>query len=901
MRPYLLLPFSLLIFAALDLNASIRLPAIFSDHGVLQADQPLRIWGWAEPGEVVTVSFAGSSETTITSSDGDWLVMLPSQSASATPRNLVVATPSGTLTRQNVVVGEVWICSGQSNMEWRLSLSEGGPGYVAAADYPEIRLFKVPRNLVDTEQDDMEAAWAPCSPDTAADITAIGFHFARELQSTLGVPVGIIHSAHGASAVEAWINMDALLDDPGAATVFQRTPTSEPRTPSLAWNGMVAPLAPYSMRGILWYQGETNAHWGPPAEYTQTFPLLIRSWRKAWQNPELFALFVQLHNYNHNSSATGLVWPKLREQQLSGLTLPHTGMAVAIDLGDPNDIHPREKTSVANRLYRQAMNRVYGQQVHAEGPRYASHSFDGNEAFVSFVTQNDVDLVLNPGESGFELAGTDRVFKQAAAVLDGSSVRLTAAGVTAPTAIRYAWRNNPPVSLFDDSGLPAAPFRSDTWEATGPRLVVQPEQRTASLGDAIAFTATAFGANLTYQWMHNGAELTGATESTLQLGNVQIDNAGLYRVRVSDGNYTVYSIEAPLTVIGSGETLLLDPADPTSGGWSVSVENGELDRSVEHGAVHNIVTATPSSTYPYPILSLLPPGSIADLSAHQELRFTVRNTGTVAVSFTAWALSGPGWGGAPSAEQIASPSGRIELAPGASHEVLIDLHQRYPGPALTVRCIDPQNFTAVKVVMQPSTGGQIAVGALRLAGVPPTPTDDPSRAVVSTAEAADPAANQRTLRRLKGYEETRLAHVLRLPEGWTPDGTYPVVVDYPGNVFFNRYCFSTGFARDGNFGPSIVDGQSAILLQLPFVRVGGQEEEHNGWGDPDLTATYALAALEDAVFNFGGDSNMLLLAGFSRGAYAADYIGLRNDTMADIWHGFILSQGHPQSSNGWNG
>jgi sialate O-acetylesterase len=555
-----LLLLAVLGLAALPLHAALRLPAIFSDHAVLQADQPLRIWGWAEPGEVVTVSFAGGRSTSTASSEGVWRIMLPAQSASATPRDLVVATPTETLIRHDVLVGEVWICSGQSNMEWRLSLSEGGGAYAAAANYPEIRLFKVPRSLVGTEQEDVEAAWVPCSPGTAPDITAIGFHFARELQSALAVPVGIIHSAHGASAVEAWIGMEALAGDPGAATVFSRTPTNDPRRPAWAWNGMVAPLAAYPMRGVLWYQGETNAHWGPPAEYTQTFPLLIRSWREAWQNPGLHFLFVQLPNFNYSSSATGLTWPKLREQQLAGLTLPFTGMAVAIDLGDPDDIHPRSKTQVAHRLFLQALNRVYGQPVHAEGPAYADHSINGSEAVVAFATADGASLVLNPGGSGFELAGTDRVFKPATAVLDGSSVRLSAVGVAAPVAIRYAWRNNPPVSVYDDTGLPAAPFRTDTWDGTGPRLLLQPAARVASPGDAAAFTVSAAGANLAYQWMRNSVELAGATGPTLLLDDVQANDAGLYRVRVSDGNYTVYSVEVPLTVVEAGETLLLDPA-----------------------------------------------------------------------------------------------------------------------------------------------------------------------------------------------------------------------------------------------------------------------------------------------------------------------------------------------------
>jgi sialate O-acetylesterase len=877
------------------------LPAIFSDHAVLQADQAIRVWGWADPGEVVTVSFADERSTTTASSDGVWRIMLPPQPATATPRDLVVATPTGTLTRRNVVVGEVWICSGQSNMEYRLSLSDGGAAYAAAADYPDIRLFKVPRNLVATQQDDVDAAWAPCSPGTAPDITAIGFHFARELQPALGVPVGIIHTAHGASAVEAWISMEALTSDPGAATVFQRTPPSEPRTPAWAWNAMVAPLAPYPLRGILWYQGETNAHWGPPAEYSQTFPLLIRAWRTAWQNPGLHALFVQLPNFNYNSSATGLIWPQLREQQLAALTLPFTGMAVAIDLGDPNDIHPRNKTEVAHRLFRQAMHRVYGQPIHAEGPAYVGHAFTGSEAVVTFTTGDGTSIVLNPGTTGFELAGTDQVFRPATAVRDGSSVRLNAVGVTAPVAIRYAWWNNPPVAVYDSAGLPAAPFRTDSWGGTGPRLMLQPLARVVAAGETAAFSIAAQGANLSYQWMHNNAELAGATSPTLELGAVQAEDAGLYRARVSDGNYTVYSIEAWLTIIGTNETLLFDPADTASGGWSVTVENGQLERTTEHGAVHTMVTAAPSAAYPYPMLSLSPPGGKADLSAHRELRFSVSNAGAVAISFTAWALSGPGWGGAPAAGQITSPTGRITLNPGATQEVVIDLHQRYPGPALTSRCIDPANLSAVKVVMQPSTGGRIAVGPVRLAGVPPLPADHPPRIVVPPAEAGDPVAGRRVLRQLTGYADTRLAHVLSLPPGWTPSGSYPVVVDYPGNVFFHLYCFSTGFSRHSNFGPSIVAGQDAILLQLPYVRAGGLDEEHNGWGDPELTAAYARAALEDAIAHFGGDSNRLLLAGFSRGAYGADYIGLRDNNIADVWHGFILSQGHPKSSGGWNG
>lgn len=447
----------------LPLAASPALPSIFSDHAVLQAGKPIRIWGSANPLEVVTVSLGENTATTTADAAGKWHTVLRPQPASSSPMDLLVATPTGMIVRKDILLGEVWLCSGQSNMEFRLSLSENAAEYLAGADHPQIRLLKVPRNLVDKEQEDIDSSWTLCTPETASDISAIGFHFARELQPALGVPVGIIHSAHGASAIEAWISLQTLQNDPGAATVFDRTPTSEPRTPALAWNGMIAPLVPFSLRGLLWYQGETNAHWGEPPEYTQTFPLLIRSWREAWQDPALHTLFVQLPNYNNNDF-DGLSWPLLREQQLAGLALPNTAMVVAIDLGDADDIHPKNKTHVAHRLFNKALANVYSIPRHSEGPAYISHSFVGNAAIVRFSTTNDAALVLKPGNSGFELAGPDRNFAAADATLDGNTVRLIAPEILEPVAIRYAWWNNPPVSVFDDRGLPAAPFRTDCWE-----------------------------------------------------------------------------------------------------------------------------------------------------------------------------------------------------------------------------------------------------------------------------------------------------------------------------------------------------------------------------------------------------------------------------------------------------
>ena len=895
----LLLPFIAFLLALQNLISAPRLPAIFSDHAVLQAEKPIRLWGWSDPHEVVTVSLGNRIATTTASDDGEWEIKLPAEPASTVPRNLVVQSQTGIIYRQDILIGEVWICSGQSNMEFRLSLSDDGEAHVNEADYPEIRLFKVPRKLREAEQADVDATWTQCSPETAKDITAVGYHFARKLHNQLKVPIGIIHAAHGASAIEAWIPKNTLEKEPGAASVFERTPTSEPRTPSLAWNGMIAPLASYSLRGILWYQGETNAHWGDPPEYSQTFPLLIHSWRRAWKDPELHTLFVQLPNYNYNSNPDGLIWPKLREQQLSGLTLPNTAMAVAIDLGDPNDIHPTNKLDVSHRLFLKALNLAYDQPIHHNGPTYVSHSFHGNQATIIFSTQIGSRLVLKSEDSGFELAGVDRNFVPATASLDGHTVRLTATGVNNPIAIRYAWSNNPTASVFDASGLPCAPFRTDHWEATGPRILSHPKSISATSKQLVELSTTALGANLNYQWLHNGQVLQGATDSKLVLSSVQSANAGIYRVLISNESFTVYSSEASLTIINEGEEVLLNPADSTTKGWSVNVIGGTTKVDTSNDEVAFLMTLDSSSRYPK--LSFQPPEGTIDLAHHHEVRFKVWNNGNSTVNLTAWALSGSGWGGAPSSEQIKSPSGRISLTPGESKEVVIDLQQRYPGSDLEARCIDAAQITGFELILQPTNRGKLAVGAIRLAGTSALNPKSTIRKDVKAVKAGDPVPGERVLRILNGFAETRLHHILRLPKNWTPDRTYPIIVDYPGNVFFHKYCYSTGLTRNSNHGPAMVNGSDYILLQLPYIRSNGLEEENKGWGDPNRTVEYALAAIEETISQFGGDSNLILLTGFSRGAYGADYIGLRTPEIADIWHGFILSQGHPKSSGGWNG
>ncbi len=476
-------------------DARVALPRILSDHMVLQQGVPVRVWGTADPGEAVTVRFAGQNVSTRANRQGKWQAFLAPLRAGG-PSVLTVAGQN-TIVLQDVVVGEVWVGSGQSNMDWPVERSKNAEMEIAAANFPQVRLFKVARKRADEPMEDVEGEWRVSSPETVADFSAVAYFFGRHLHEKLGVPVGLIQSSWGGSTAEAWTSRAALDSDPRLRFFFQRWeemmaeyPEAKPKyeralkewertgksgrrpqaplgpdhhhKPGGLFNGMIAPLTPYAIRGVIWYQGEANAHRGQGWIYAPLFQALISDWRRHWGKGEFPFLFVQLANFAR--APEGSQWPEVREAQALGLRLRNTGMAVTIDIGEPQDIHPTNKQDVGKRLALAARAIAYGERIVYSGPMFREVSKHGSELRMWFDhaggalrTKGDVQV------KGFTIAGADRRFVPAEARIDGMTVVVSASAVPDPVAVRYAWGGSPENNLTNADGLPASPFRSDQW------------------------------------------------------------------------------------------------------------------------------------------------------------------------------------------------------------------------------------------------------------------------------------------------------------------------------------------------------------------------------------------------------------------------------------------------------
>ncbi|MEZ5275015.1 MAG: sialate O-acetylesterase [Opitutaceae bacterium] len=492
-----------LLLTALSASAELRLAAIFSDHMVLQREQPIPVWGWADPGEEVTLRFRDQSVTTAARADGRWSATLAAEGVGE-PADLVVVSGEEVVV-QDVLVGDVWLASGQSNMEWKVADSDRAEATIAAAGNPLIRLFTVPHRVSTEPLDDVEGAWRVASPDTVAPFSAVAWFFGREIQKRQKVPVGLIHTSWGGTPAEAWTGLEALAAKPGltrlvdqrtrdlvdypqrlveyraavhgwelrqaqaAATgsPFTERKPDEPRGPhhkSLAaglFNAMIHPLIPYATRGTIWYQGEANA--AQPEEYAILFPTLIEDWRSLWGQGDFPFLFVQLADFRVDWDSSGRIWAFLREAQTQALRLPKTGMAVTIDIGNPDDIHPRNKHDVGKRLALVARSVAYGESVPASGPTYRGMTVEGSAVRIALDHAETGLMTKGPTLLGFEVAGQDRRWVPAKAIIDGVKVVVHSPEVAEPVAVRYAWRNSPEATLTNGAGLPAAPFRTDDW------------------------------------------------------------------------------------------------------------------------------------------------------------------------------------------------------------------------------------------------------------------------------------------------------------------------------------------------------------------------------------------------------------------------------------------------------
>lgn len=632
---------SLLSISAAHVHADVKVPSFIGDHMVLQRDRKIRLAGTARPGEKIVVSIAGKSASVVTDPQGLWSVSLAPLAAGG-PHTLTIAGDNR-LVFDDVLVGEVWVCSGQSNMEWALSLAANGAAEVARADHPRLRFFTVKKKLSPRPLDDVEGAWAPSSPESAAQFSAVAYFFGRELQERLGVPVGLIHTSWGGTPAEGWTSREALaarpslkymidrfdqamrrpasaeesspvykdtgnkgfdlgyaqadfdarawkrmslpqlwesaglqadgafwfrretdvpaawagrelslhlgpLDDfdntyfngvqvgaigaevessytvprrytipaslvqagrnviavrlfdrvggggfgagAGEMKLFSAAESSDkpivldgdwsytaerflqprpsaaygaenPNTPTLLYNAMIAPLTSYTIRGAIWYQGESNA--GRAYQYRELFPTMIRDWRARWAQGDFPFYFVQLANYLPvNPEPIESDWAELREAQTMTLREPNTGMAVAIDIGEARDIHPRNKRDVGHRLALAALAQTYKQKIEYSGPRYASMKTEADKIRLRF-TNTTGGLTTKNGEplKGFAVAGADGKFVWADAKIEGGTIVVSNERVTKPAAVRYAWANNPVCNLYNGAGLPASPFRTD--------------------------------------------------------------------------------------------------------------------------------------------------------------------------------------------------------------------------------------------------------------------------------------------------------------------------------------------------------------------------------------------------------------------------------------------------------
>jgi sialate O-acetylesterase len=490
----------LALVTAAPLLADVKLPALISDHMLIQQGMPVRIWGSANPGETVKVAFQSQSRTATAGTAGKWEVFLSPVPAGG-PYEMTI-TAANSITVHDILAGEVWVGSGQSNMEFPMAHVKDFEKEIAAANFPDIRLFTVKRVVTPEPADDVQGSWSSCTPDTVKNFSAVAYFFGRELHQTRHLPVGLIHSSWGGTPAQAWTEKSYLDDDQNlhmyltnwdktltdypaklqdyekmvlpkweaqvaAAKASGKTPPAKPaapvgpghqNTPAGLYNGMIAPLTPYAIRGVIWYQGESNASANEARLYRRLFPAMIESWRKEWHEGSFPFYFVQLANFQTNGW-----WPVLRESQTETLELSHTGQALAIDVGNRTDIHPTDKQTVGHRLALVALSQTYGENILSSGPTFRELTLDGPEATIWFDSVGRGLDAKGGSLSGFAIAGSDQKFVPATARIVENRVVVSSPEVKDPKAVRYAWADYPMATLYNRDGLPAVPFRTDSW------------------------------------------------------------------------------------------------------------------------------------------------------------------------------------------------------------------------------------------------------------------------------------------------------------------------------------------------------------------------------------------------------------------------------------------------------
>lgn len=459
--------FALLMLAFLlahgTAQATVKPHNLFTGGAVLQQKIEVPIWGTARNGEKVTVEFNRQKIQT-TAENGQWIVRLRPMNAGG-PYTLKITGEDNEVIVQDVMIGEVWVCSGQSNMQWPVSASAGAQENIAGATDTMVRLFTVPRRPAELPEKEVDGAWQFSSPKTVPDFSAVAYAFGKALRKARQVPIGLISTNYGGTVAEAWANRPDIYNDPDFRYLITNADSNRnnPNRPAVLYNAMISPLLPYAIKGAIWYQGESNA--GRAFEYRKLFPTMIRSWRNAWGQGEFPFLFVQLAPFmDISKEPRESAWAELREAQT--LTLrnsPHTGMAVITDLGEEKDIHPKQKEPVGERLALAARALAYGEKIVYSGPIYDSLRIDGNRIILRFKNVGGGLVAKDGALKGFTIAGKDGKFVNANATIEGNTVVVTYPTVLEPVAVRYGWANFPVVNLFNKEGLPASPFRTDDF------------------------------------------------------------------------------------------------------------------------------------------------------------------------------------------------------------------------------------------------------------------------------------------------------------------------------------------------------------------------------------------------------------------------------------------------------
>ena len=486
-----------------------KLSPLFSDGMVLQRAMPIPVWGEAAAGQKISATLNGKTASTTADAAGKWMLRLPAMEAGGPFAVQVQPEQGPAIALKDVLVGDVWLASGQSNMEWPLRSAVNGAQEVASANDSQLRFFTVKKTSTDTPQTSVSGSWQETNARTSPNFSAVGYFFARELRRELKVPIGIIHSSWGGSSAQAWTKREVLQSEPefkllldawqktveaypaakadydvklaawqieadkakaGGLAVPANKPGEPqgptfPLRPSALYNGMLAPLMPYAIKGTIWYQGETNS--GQPALYRKLFPSLINSWRADWKQGDTPFLFVQLPNIGKPQTAPVETpsWADFREAQAVALQLPNTAMINTIDIGEAKTVHPLNKQEVGRRMALVALHKVYGQKVVDSGPLYSSMEVEGNKVRVRFKS---AEGLKTKGDklTGFAIAGADKNWVWAEAQIDGSSVVLSNKAISSPVAVRYNWAQNPIGNLVNGAGLPAFSFRTDTSSPT---------------------------------------------------------------------------------------------------------------------------------------------------------------------------------------------------------------------------------------------------------------------------------------------------------------------------------------------------------------------------------------------------------------------------------------------------